>query len=258
MRRALSWIGLLLLAACFVWLIQEPRPSSQLATAPRKPLVQVEKKLVVVLDPGHGGQDSGAMFGDVLEKDLTLDVALRTELLLRAAGFTTVLTRDNDRYVSLSERASLGNRQGNSVFVSIHFNDSPREAASGVETYYSLRQSSRPGFLWWLPFLPRTDSSPVAAESESLAVALQTALVAGTNAFNRGTKAEQFYVLANVQRPAALIEGGFMTNKADIARLTTLEYRGQLATAISVGLEQYRAALRRGEQTLALAAARPE
>jgi len=258
MRRALPWIGLLLLAACFVWLIQEPPPSSHRATAPRKPLVQAEKKLVVVLDPGHGGQDSGAMCGEVLEKDLTLDVALRTELLLRATGFTTVLTRDDDRYVSLSERASLGNREGNSVFVSIHFNDSPREAASGVETYYSLRQSSGTWFLWWLPFIGRADSSPVAAESESLAVALQTALVAGTNAFNRGIKAEQFYVLANVQRPAVLIEGGFMTNKADIARLTTLEYRRQLATAISVGLEQYRAALGRGEPTLPLAAARPE
>jgi len=181
MRRSLPWLGLLLLAACFGWLIQQPRPSPHPASAPRKPLVLTEKKFVVVLDPGHGGQDSGAMCGEILEKDLTLDVALRAELLLRAAGFTTVLTRDDDRYVSLTERASVGNRESNSVFVSIHFNDSSREAASGVETYYSLRQSSRPGFLWWLPFIQRTDASPVAAESEGLAAALQTALVAGTN-----------------------------------------------------------------------------
>lgn len=258
MRRALPWLGLLLLAVSFLWLIPEPQPSLRGPTAPRKPLVQVEKKLVVVLDPGHGGQDSGAMCGELLEKDLALDVALRAQLLLRSAGFTTLLTRDDDRYVSLSERASLGNRAGNSVFVSIHFNDSPREMATGVETYYSPRQSSRPGFLWWLPFLQRTDSSPFAAESESLATALQTALVAGTSALNRGIKAEQFYVLANVQRPAALVEGGFMTNKTDVAKLTSPEYRGQLARAISRGLEQYRAALRRGEPTLTLVAARPE
>jgi N-acetylmuramoyl-L-alanine amidase len=252
------WLGLLLLAACFVWLIQEPQPSLRISTAPRKPVVRAEKKMAVVLDPGHGGQDSGAMCGEMLEKDLTLDVALRSERLLRAAGFTTLLTRDDDRYVSLTERASLGNREDNSVFVSIHFNDSPRETASGVETYYSLRQSSRPGFLWWLPFVQRADLSPLAAESESLAASLQTALVAGTNAFNRGIKAEQFYVLANVQRPAVLVEGGFMTNKADIGKLGSPEYRGQLATAICSGLQQYRAALRRGEPTLALAAARPE
>src|SRR5689334_7689399 len=121
MRRALPWLGLLLLAVSFLWLIPEPQPSLRGPTAPRKPLVQVEKKLVVVLDPGHGGQDSGAMCGELLEKDLALDVALRAQLLLRSAGFTTLLTRDDARYVSLSERASLGNRAGNSVFVSIHF-----------------------------------------------------------------------------------------------------------------------------------------
>lgn len=258
MRRALPWFGLLLLATCLLWLIQLPEPAPPRATTPRKPLIGTEKKVVVVLDPGHGGQDSGAMCGDVLEKDLALDVAIRAELLLRAAGFTTMLTRDDDRYVSLAERAAVGNREGNSIFVSIHFNDSPREAASGVETYYSMRQSSRPAFLWWLPFFDRTDSSPLAAESERLASSLQAAMVAGTNAVDRGIKAEQFYVLANVQRPAALIEGGFMTNKADVAKLATGAYRGQIATAISAGLERYRSAVRRGEPTLALAAAHPE
>jgi N-acetylmuramoyl-L-alanine amidase len=258
MRRALPWFGLLLLAICFLWLIEQPRPLPRGATAPRRPLIAPGKKVVVVLDPGHGGQDSGAICGDVFEKDLTLDVALRAELLLRAAGFTTVLTRDDDRYVSLAERASVGNREGNSLFVSIHFNDSPREAASGVETYYSMRQSSRPGFLWWLPFLDWTDSSPLAAESERLASSLQAALVVGTNAFDRGIKVEQFYVLANVQRPAALIEGGFMTNKADVAKLAMAEYRSRIATAIITGLERYRSAVRRGEPTLALAAAHPE
>ena len=258
MQRTTSWLGLLLIAICFAWLLEEPQPAPPRATTPRKPLVQPEKKIVVVLDPGHGGQDSGAMCGDVLEKDLTLDVALRAELLLRAAGFSTVLTRDDDRYVSLAERAALGNREANCLFVSIHFNDSPREAASGVETFYALRQSSRPGFLWWLPFFQRDDSSPLAAESEGLAAALQTALITGTNAFNRGTKAEQFYVLANVQHPAALVEGGFMTNKTDVTKLETIAYREQIARAISNGIEQYRAAVQRGELKLALAAARPE
>ena len=79
MRRALPWIGLLLLAACFVWLIQEPPPSSHRATAPRKPLVQAEKKPGRP-DPGHGGQDSGAMWPKSRKKTLP-DAALRTELL---------------------------------------------------------------------------------------------------------------------------------------------------------------------------------
>src|SRR5438046_2891771 len=130
MRRALSWLGLLLLATSFVWFVRlwPPRPPS---AAERKPVVRGEQPLVVVLDPGHGGQDSGAMCGSVLEKDLNLDVALRAELLLRAAGFATVLTRASDRYVSLAERASLGNRADNSLFVSIHFNDSAGPTTSG-------------------------------------------------------------------------------------------------------------------------------
>jgi len=258
MRRAVSSLGLLLLAVSFIWLIHLPVPARSHATAPRRPLAGAEKKLVVVLDPGHGGQDSGAMCGSVTEKDLTLDVALRAELLLRAAGFTTVLTRDSDRYVSLADRASLGNRAENSLFISIHFNDSQREAASGVETFYALQQSTRPGFLSWLPFLQPADSSSLTAESQNLAVSLQSALVERTRAVNRGTKPEQFYVIANVRHPAVLVEAGFMTNKADAKQLATAEYRQQLASAISEGVERYRAALRKGKTTLALAAAHPE
>ncbi len=198
------------------------------------------------------------MCGSVSEKDLTLDVALRAELLLRAAGFTTVLTRDSDQYVSLADRVSLGNRTENSLFLSIHFNDSQRQAASGVETYYALRPSTRPGFLSWLPFLQPADSSSLTAESETLATSLQGSLVERTKAVDRGIKSEQFYVITNVRRPAVLVEGGFLTNKTDASKLATAAYRQQLATAISDGVERYRAALNKGEPTLAIAAARPE
>ncbi len=140
MRRVLPWLGLLLLAVSFAWFVQltAPTPST---TALRKPPGRGEGSLVVVLDPGHGGDDSGAICGTVLEKDLTLDVARRAESLLRAAGFATVLTRENDRYVSLAERASLGNRTDHSLFVSIHFNDGKRASASGIETYYAAATS---------------------------------------------------------------------------------------------------------------------
>jgi N-acetylmuramoyl-L-alanine amidase len=173
--------------------------------------------LVVVLDPGHGGQDSGAMCGTMLEKDLTLDVALRAELLLRAAGFSTVLTRADDRYVSLADRVSLGNRSRDALFVSIHFNDDTRPAASGIETYYALRQAATSlGFFSWFPFLQRTQIGPLTEESQSLANFIQSAMVERTQAVNRGIKPEQFYVIANVRHPAVLVEGGFITNKSDV------------------------------------------
>lgn len=258
MRRAIPWLGLLLLAISFAWFVRLSAPPHPPRTE-HQPVARGAQPLVVVLDPGHGGQDSGAMCGTVLEKDLTLDVALRTARLLRAAGFATALTRDDDRYVSLTERASLGNREDNSLFVSIHFNDNARATASGVETYYPLRQSAvSPGFFSWLPFLQRAAAAPSTERSESLASFIQAALVAQTQAVNRGIKPEQFFVITNVRHPAALVEGGFLTNKSDVTKLATTEYRQEIALAISDGVHRYREAIGAGAPRLALAAAPPE
>lgn len=258
MRRAIPWLGLFLLTISFVCVVRQPAPTHP-TSAPLKPALPRERPLVVVLDPGHGGQDSGAMCGTLTEKDLTLDVALRVELLLRAEGYTTVLTRDDDQYLSLEERAAVGNREENSLFVSIHFNDEPRATVSGVETYYSPQRSAfRVGLLSWLPFLHRSATVPLAASSESLARFIQAALVERTRAVDRGIKSEQFYVIANAEHPAALVEGGFITNKSDVAKLATAEYRQQIAAAISDGVHRYREANRRGEATPTLAAAGPE
>lgn len=254
MRRILPWIGLVLLAIsflCFVLLA----PPVHLVAQPRRFAHGKKEPLVVVLDPGHGGTDSGAICGTVLEKDLTLDVAVRAELLLRSAGYTTVLTRDSDRYLSLAERAAVANHEKNSLFVSIHFNDGERTAASGVETYFAARQSATsPGILAWLSFLQPPESKPLLAKSESLARFLQAALVEHTRAVNRGIKSEQFYVIANVRHPAALVEGGFITNPADATKLATTEYRQQIASAISDGVHRYREMSSPNEPKLAWAA----
>jgi N-acetylmuramoyl-L-alanine amidase len=258
MRRAIPWLGLFLLAISFVWFIRLSTPPS-LPTAGQKPAACTAPPLVVVLDPGHGGQDSGAMCGTVLEKDLTLDVALRAELLLRAVGFSTVLTRDDDRYVSLAERASLGNRENNSLFVSIHFNDNKCATASGVETYYALRPPAAPlGFFSWLSFLQRGDVAPLTTKSESLAGFIQAALVERTRAVNRGTKPERFFVIANVRHPAALVEGGFLTNKSDLTKLATTEYRQEIASAVCDGVQRYWEGSWASKPVLSLAAAQPE
>jgi len=258
MRRVLSWLGLVGLAISFVWFIRLPEPL-QPVSAPRKPLFPGEALPVVVLDAGHGGQDSGAMCGTVLEKNLTLDVAQRAELLLRAAGYATVLTRESDRYLSLPERAAVGNKEDDSLFVSIHFNDGARAAASGVETYFAQREpSSGSRFFFWLPFLRRVDNGALTSKSQDLASSIQAALVERTRALDRGTKSEQFYVIANVRHPAALIEGGFITNKSDMTKLATTEYRQQIALAISDGVQRYREKVGAGKATLALAATRLE
>ena len=252
LRSAVAWVGLLLMIASFAWLqwtSKSKAPASTRAPAPHEPFA------VVVLDPGHGGQDSGAKVGSMLEKDLTLDVAHRVDRLLQAQGLATVMTRVGDAYVSLAERAALTNRVPNCVFVSIHFNEDNKPMASGVETYYAAHQVT-PGLsvASWFPFLWRAISASPNVESQSLAGFIQEGLAARTQAVNRGTKAEQFFVIVNVRHPAVLVEGGFLTNKEDMAKLASDDYREQMAAAISEGIIRYRDLLKERQGTLAVTA----
>lgn len=250
MQNAMAWLGLLLMAASLVWWERIPRPAQ---LGENRPASRQEPFSLVVLDPGHGGQDSGAMCGNVLEKDLTLDVAQRVDRLLQAQGLGTIMTRVGDGYVSLADRVALTNRAPNCVLVSIHFNEGNKPVSSGVETYYATHQAA-PGtaLVSWLPFLQRVSSESSNVESQTLAGLIQDSLIARTQAINRGTKAEQFYVLANVHYPAVLVEGGFLTNKEDIARIGSVDYREQLAAAISEGILSYRDRLKQSQLPLAV------
>ena len=253
LRNVLAVAGLLLIMASFVWISvhQEKRPTIQ-RESKATPSRTSKPFTVVVLDPGHGGQDSGAMCGGVMEKDLTLDVACRVDRLLNSEGVATLMTRPGDTYVSLADRAAFGNRVKDGIFVSIHFNEDNKPVASGVETYYAAHQITAGSVLLsWLPFLSRPPSESPKPESQSLAGFIQQALVARTRSVDRGTQAKQFYVIANVTSPAVLIEGGFLTNKDDVSKLGREDYRDQLAAAVADGILQYREAVSQRKSALA-------
>lgn len=244
----------MLLAVSFVWLQLLPRRGLTDTNKPRESAAGPISR--VIIDAGHGGKDSGAIQSGISEKDLTLDVALRVDRLVRAQGLTTKLTRSGDEAVSLANRAALANRERDCVFISIHFDEGGRAAATGVQTFYAAHQAERTRLLpTWLPFLQRVSSAPANLESQSLAELVQDAIVHRTQALNRGTRAEQFYVVTNVQHPAVLVEGGFLSNNDDIAKLTTESYREQLAIAISEGVIRYREIT--AEQQLSGAAGQP-
>jgi N-acetylmuramoyl-L-alanine amidase len=250
-RSLLAWIGLLLMAVSFVWLqvTAIPRTLTQIEPAP----TQTGPFAIVVLDPGHGGQDSGTMKNGMTEKDLTLDVAHRVERLLQERGLVVALTRGDDHYVSLPDRATMANNQPESVFVSIHFDEAGRSAATGIETYYAAHPISLPDRIAsWLPFLQRTSSEPPNVESQSLAGSIQESLVVRTQATNRGTRPQQFFVIANVRHPAVLVEGGFLSNKDDVVRLANADYREQMAAGIADGILRYRDTLLNKETPLAV------
>jgi N-acetylmuramoyl-L-alanine amidase len=249
-RNVVAALGLVLMIASFVswqWTSGPTAATQRPALAAREPFT------VVVLDPGHGGQDSGAMVGEVFEKDLTLDVAQRVDRLLQSHGLATVMTRVGDSYVSLADRAALTNRVADCVLVSIHFNEGNKPVSSGIETYYADHQVFGVApIVSWLPFLQRIKANAPNIESQSLAGFIQASLVERTRAVNRGTKTEHFFVITNVQRPAVLVEGGFLTNKDDIARLSSEDYREQIATGISEGIIHYRDLLKQRAPTLAV------
>ena len=247
-KNIVAWLGFTLMVASFVWwqILSIPRPaSSTRRTAAPAPFT------LVVLDPGHGGQDSGAMCGAVYEKDLTLDIAQRVDRLLQSQGVATLMTRVGDSYVSLQDRAAVTNRARDCIFVSIHFNES-KKVVNGVETYYAEHQAApAPRLVSWIPFFQGPAAENPTLASQSLGRFIQEAMVARTKAPDRGTKAEQFFVIANVDVPAVLVEAGFL-NKEDIAKLESTDYRDQMAAAISEGILRYRDVLKERQLTLAV------
>src|SRR5438270_3606381 len=126
---ALALFGMLLMGASLIWLDSLPHiehPAQPQTSGQPNPFP------LVVLDAGHGGHDSGAMCAGMMEKDLTLDVAQRLERRLHEAGLSTVMTRPDDKYISLADRPSLTNRIGNCCLASIHSNDTGKSVSSGV------------------------------------------------------------------------------------------------------------------------------
>src|SRR5947208_4732996 len=253
LRNVLAFAGLLLMTASLIWIAsqQHERPTVSRQSKPTQP-TPPKPVAVAILDPGHGGQDSGAMVGGVMEKDLTLDLARRVDRLLDSQGVATLMTRLGDTYVSLADRAAIGNRVRDSIFVSIHFNEDNKPVATGVETYYAAHQITSGSVLAsWLPFLSRPPSNSPKPESQSLAGFVQEALVARTRSIDRGTQAKQFFVIANVISPAVLVEGGFLTNKDEVSKLASEVYRDQLAAAVADGILRYRDVVSQRKSALA-------
>ena len=171
----------------------------------------------VVVDAGHGGKDSGASRRHAPpEKAVALDVALRVDRKLRESHFKTVLTRANDTFVPLDNRVALGNAQNNSIFVSIHFNDSRRRGVEGVETYYY---------------------SPYAYALAST-IGRNLSTLPGT--VNRGVHPARFRVLRNVHYPSVLVECGYLSNRSEARDAADGAYREMLAEKIAQAIVDYR------------------
>lgn len=226
-------MGLIVLVGCLM-LVIVPEP---LGDFHGKIVPPANRLPVVVIDPGHGGNDEGTKSHGVLEKNETLDVARRLRKLLLSYNLQVIMTRDSDTYVSLAERVSIANRNENAIFVSIHFNDSRVHGVEGVETFYSEQKVSPQNEWTWIGLF--SDSPALADESEALAGYIQVALVAKINTPNRGIKSRRLYVTRNTQCPSALVEAGFLSNSMERALLSNQEYRDRLSGAIAEGIIEF-------------------
>ena len=187
---------------------QVPDTPAEEPTDPVNPSNPIDpSRRTVVIDPGHGGTSSGAVYEGILEKDLTLPISLKLAALLKAAGYNVVMTRSTDVYVGLYERADIANSVDADIFVSIHAN--------------------------------AFDYHPSSGRGKRLAQAIQTPACQATGAKNRNIASADFVVLRETDMCAVLVETGFMTNHDELMKLNTSSYQDKLAQGIAQGIINY-------------------
>lgn len=214
----------------------------------------------IVIDPGHGGHDSGTLGVDGLEeKEVVLDVALRVGKLLRdRLGADVIFTRTDDTFVPLETRTAIANKAQADLFLSIHANSSPDAGARGVETYYlnftqqadALRIAARENAVSDQTIYQLSDLVKKIAlkekisESREFATDVETGLFGGLEhgnmgLKNRGVKQAPFVVLIGANMPSVLAEISFLTNPKDAKQLLQPEYRQRVAEGLYRGIAQY-------------------
>ena len=229
--------------------------------------------LTVVLDPGHGGHDTGAIGPTgLMEKDVVLDLALRLRRLLQERlGLRVLMTRTEDVFVPLAERSAFANRVKADFLISLHVNAANKRGAVGIETFYFSREPSdsdarasaqRENLVIEtngatgkdLESLLKTTLADMAVtrdmkEASNLAERILASLETILRVENRGVKSGPFYVLATAAMPAVLVESGFITNPREERKLQREEHRQRIANALFEGIAAYKV---RYEQRLGL------
>ena len=212
----------------------------------------------ITIDAGHGGHDPGTVHNGILERDITLDIALRLGRQLQQYGITVYYTRTKNTFVSLPQRSNLANRTGSDLFVSIHVNANPSQAARGLEVYYLDTQATcgvtvadRENGTHKKASPRKAAAKPVSAKqaatasrmvkSQKLAALVKTNLHTaitgkGYTVEKNSVKKAPFFVLAATAMPSILAEVGYCSNKEDAALLKKAAYRQSLSDGLADGI----------------------
>ncbi|HEY9614184.1 N-acetylmuramoyl-L-alanine amidase [Allocoleopsis sp.] len=190
-----------------------PASNNPPVASPRVP----KGRILVMVDPGHGGKDPGALgLGGLREVDVILPIAQQVASLLEQQGIQAVMTRTSDYFVDLAPRVVMAERMNADLFVSIHANSigPNRPDISGLETYYY-------------------------SNGQRLAQTIHSSILQNLDIKDRGIRRARFYVIRKTSMPSVLVEVGFVTGREDAAKLSTPAYRSQMAQAIARGILQY-------------------
>lgn len=208
----------------------------------------------IIIDPGHGGHDSGASYYGINEKDIVLDIGLRLrEKLSAVKGLNVFMTRDKDIFIPLEERTAFANRKKADLFTSIHINASRNSSANGIETYVlnvtkdtsalevaafenqatEKSMSDLQGILKDIMLNSKLEESLIAAKF------VQESLVSELGEKNLGVKQAPFYVLVGAKMPSILIENGFLSNKKYKSQFRSPDYMEKIAQSIYNGILSY-------------------
>ena len=207
----------------------------------------------IIIDPGHGGKDPGAVNRARLEKSVVLHISKMLRDLLVEKGYQVRMTRETDVYIPLESRAKFSTKRQGDLFISIHANASHSARASGIETYYLALASDESaritaarenaGANYSIKALDKLVADILkeskSSESRSLAEFIQEQLVVATGARNRGVKHAPFVVLIGTKVPSVLIEIGFLSNSTEGKKLVNKAYQRKIVHAIADGIERY-------------------
>ncbi len=178
------------------------------------------ENLLIVIDPGHGGEDSGCFRSGVEEKQVNLEIAKAVEAGLQKMGYQVLLTRDSDTALSLEERVQSAQTAGADLFVSIHQNSYEENNVKGMEVWYNSQNAGE--------------------DSKRLAQLIQLCTVQNTDAEDRGIlEEEELYVIRENTMPSCLVETGFLSNTSERGKLTDPEYQDRIAKGIVSGIDLF-------------------
>lgn len=213
--------------------IREEKSSDEL------PFATSNYQKVIFLDPGHGGKDPGAQYLGLKEKDLTLQVSQQLKTRLESLGYKVIMSRSSDVYVDfITERSRMSNETNADMFISIHFNATGHGLDSGedgIQTYTYLPTGNIPSVInkkWH-------DNPTRLKYSYKLGSYIHQSVLATTHAKDAGLLAKSFAVLRETNKPAILLELGYMDDSKESQKIRTKEYQQKLVDGIVQGIQQY-------------------